>query len=364
MPPHPGGLELVVANLVEGLRERDHDVRWIASATPLAPGVDGPLIRVRAFTRLEDWFSVPLPFWGPSALKQLLAQIRWADVVHVHDCLYPGSAAAVAIARSARTPVLMTQHIAQVPYHNRIKDTLQEVAYNTTGRAVVEAVDKVVTYSPHVQDYFRKLGISKNLELIPLGFDERFAAPTAEDRVQWRKKYGIAQDAQVVVFAARLVAKKGVAEVAEVQRVLGQQGVTLLVAGDGPERNKLDGLLHVRHLPQVPYAEMHAIYGLSDALLLPSRGEGLPLTVQEGMLTGLPVVVSTDPSYLANLKNTPGASLCGDTEGLINATRAYLASPPPRLRIAEWAKNTWGKERFIGGYERAFQQVLERNRVR
>lgn len=357
MPPHPGGLELAVQNLVAGLRDREHEVRWIASAVPMNPGTDGHLIRVAAWQRLEHLIHVPLPFWGPSGYKELLQQIRWADVVHTHDCLYPSSVAAVLLAQSLGKPVVITQHIGMVPYGPMLSAILQ-AAYRSIGRSVLEIADRVVSYSSHVPAFFQTLGVRRAFDLIPLGFDERFRPLTPVMRQQLRVAYGLGAASKIVLFAGRLVPKKGIDQVIEVQRTLAREGVHLLVAGDGALAPRLATLPNTTHLRVVPYARMHELYALADALLLPSHGEGLALTVQEALLTGLPSVVSRDPSFTANLHGAPGVWMSEPGEALIAATRSALSQPDARESIASWARARWGKEAFVGGYERVYMEVL------
>lgn len=358
MPPHPGGLELVVENLTRGLLERGHDVRWLASAEPLAPGREGALIRVPALNAFERRFSVPLPLWGARAHAELLRHCRWAEVVHVHDCLYPSSASAVLIAKTLRKPVVLTQHIATVPYSVAVLNHAQAIAYRTLGRALISAAERVVTYSRHVPEYFASLGIAKQFELIPLGFDPRFRAHADVVRREWRHAWRLPEQAKIVLFAGRLVAKKGIQLVVEVQRILAREGVRLVVAGSGPLVDCLREVPALHHLDQVPYERMHEIYSVADVLLLPSRGEGLPLTVQEAMLCGTPAVVSRDPSYVANLSGVRGLQMADSVSELASAVRAALAAPGERDRLAAWASQVWGHSRFVQGYESVLRESI------
>jgi glycosyltransferase involved in cell wall biosynthesis len=361
MPPHPGGLELVVDNLTRGLIELGHSVRWLASAEPLPAGWRGHQIRVAAWNALEDRYGVPLPIWGPAGHAQLVRQCRWADVVHVHDCLYPSSAAAVLVAKACGRPVVMTQHIAAVPYGSALFNRVQATAYRTLGKALLASVDRVVTYSRHVPDYFARIGVGRPFELIPLGFDARFRMPSDDERRQLRIAWQVPAPAKAMLFAGRLVGKKGIKEVAEVHRALAPEGLLLLVAGSGPLAGCLHGIPQVRHVQQVPYERMHELYGLADVLLLPSHGEGLPLTLQEAMLCGTPAVVSTDPSYVANLRDAPGVWMAEGVPQLAAAVRTALATPPARATVAKWAHDTWGRPRFIREYERVLRESAERH---
>jgi glycosyltransferase involved in cell wall biosynthesis len=130
------------------------------------------------------------------------------------------------------------------------------------------------------------------------------------------------------------------------------------VAGDGPLSPEIDGLPGTYHLRQVEHARMHELYACADVLLLPSRGEGLPLTLQEGLLTGLPAVVSTDPSFTANVAHAPGVSLVEGVDAWVDAVRRTLASPPPREAVARWGRERWGLERFITDYEQTLERLV------
>jgi len=353
MPPHAGGLELVVHNLVEGLRARGHDLRWIASSAPEAPGRSGHLVRVPAWNLLERTAHVPLPLWGPEAHRQLWNGCRWADVVHVHDCLYPSSASAIAVARLLRRPVVMTQHIARVPY-GPLLDAVQALAYRTLGRALLRSVDEVAVYSPHVARHVERLGVSRPAHLISLGFDARFASPTPAARRAARAAYELPEHAKLALFVGRLVPKKGVDQLAALQRTA-PRDMLLWVVGDGPLAHLVADLPRTRHVRSVPYEHMHTLFAAADLLILPSRGEGFPLAVQEALLTGLPAVVSDDPAYLTNLEGAPGVWFAPDLEALRAGVERALGAGIERATIAAWASARFRRDRFIAAYEQLYE---------
>ena len=358
MPPHPGGLELVVDSLVRGMQKRSHDVRWIASAAPLPPGREANLIRVAAFKSLEELLHVPLPVWGFSGYRELYRGCKWADIVHVHDCLYPSSAAAMLMARHLRKPVVVTQHIARVPYAFPL-DTLQDLAYRSLGRWVLESASRVVAVSAHVPGHFAALGVQKPIELIHLGCDARFHPDARQRRAELRAKYGVPPDRPTVLFVGRLVPKKGIADVIAVQNVLAKEGFVLVIAGSGALESSIVGCPNTWHLPAVPHEEIHELYALADVLFLPSRGEGLPLTLHEALLSGLPAVVSEDPSYVANVASAPGVHLREGIEAWAAAIREAVAKPTAAEEIAHWAEARFASRHFLDSYEVLYREVLQ-----
>ncbi len=77
----------------------------------------------------------------------------------------------------------------------------------------------------------------------------------------------------------------------------GRANVTLTVAGDGPEAERLAELageygVSVRFLGNVAHEELPELYRAHDAFVLPSRNEGMSDTVLEAMASGLPVIVT------------------------------------------------------------------------
>jgi glycosyltransferase involved in cell wall biosynthesis len=101
-----------------------------------------------------------------------------------------------------------------------------------------------------------------------------------------------------VLFVGRLVAKKGI-DAALAATAAAGGSFRLVVAGPGPLQPPAARGVDV--LGPIPAERVAELYRAADALLLPSRGEGFPVSVQEAMASGLPVVMTDDPGYVRYL---------------------------------------------------------------
>jgi glycosyltransferase involved in cell wall biosynthesis len=304
MPPHPGGIEQVAEGLFEGYATRGLGVRWVASRVPAsAPAREGGRIRVACGNATERLLGVPLPLWGREGWRAVADLVRWADVLHVHDCLYPGTAMTVTLARRHRRPVLLSQHIGFVQYRRAALNLAESAAYATLGRAVLRRCAWIALATPAAEAYVASLlgELPATSCAIPNGIDTaRFAPVEAPGRRAARIRLGLPQDGPVVLFAGRLVEKKGVPLVAAAIRRL--PDVRFLVVGDGPLAHLIrEPADNVTWLPRVEPARMTECYQAASCLLLPSHGEGLPLVVQEAMACGLPAIVSADEPFAGPL---------------------------------------------------------------
>lgn len=138
-----------------------------------------------------------------------------------------------------------------------------------------------------------------------------------------------------IITTARLVAWKGVEGIIEAVSVLKNKfpNVKLLVAGDGPERKKLEDLTqslavtkHVQFLGRVEHAEVLKLQQASTASILNSTYEGLPYIVLENFATKTPVVATNIPGTNETVYHEKTGLLVepGDNNGLRDAiTRVF-----------------------------------------
>jgi len=94
-------------------------------------------------------------------------------------------------------------------------------------------------------------------------------------------------------FVGGLFDYKGVFDLAEAVELTSTE-VTVVIAGDGPARSRLEQEFRENavFLGSVPYEHMPATYAALDALVLPSHTEGLPRVVLEAAATERPVVAT------------------------------------------------------------------------
>jgi glycosyltransferase involved in cell wall biosynthesis len=319
MPPHLGGIEQIAESLFQGYAAHGAEVRWVSSRVPAhLPASDGRRFRVPCFNLAERLLGVPVPLWGYRGWAEVQRVTAWADVLHVLECLYVTSAMAVAAARRLGKPVILTQNVGFITYRLPPLNWVEKVAYATLGRAVLRRVSHLVLATPTAEHYVRDL----------LGGLLDAARP-------------------VVLFAGRLVEKKGVPLVLETARALPE--ALILVAGDGPLRGLLrEPPANVTWLRALPTERMLDAYHAADSVLLPSSGEGLPLVVQEAMACGLPAVISADEIYAhalaeadvcATAPRAP-AALAARVREILTAAGAALGGRARAYACAHWSLPT------------------------
>jgi glycosyltransferase involved in cell wall biosynthesis len=294
---HRGGIEIVAGRLARALAQTGDAVTWLATdATPAPTAADGcgQPNSISAWNITERRLGFPLPLPGPRGVAAIWRAVATTDALLLHDALYPTNVVAMLAARWHRKPVVLVQHIATVPYENPVLRTLMTIANAMIARPMLRAADQVVFISEAVQRHFAAIRFKAPAQIIFNGVDtELFRLPSAQfDRPGARAHFGLPAEKEVVLFVGRFVEKKGLHIIERLARQRPDQ--TFALAGWGAIDPNSWRLPNVHVLSGLQGPSLVPLYQASDALLLPSVGEGLPLVLQEALACGLPVVCGSE----------------------------------------------------------------------
>jgi len=280
--------------LMRALRARGHEVIGVCADGPhLAPvRADGFAVRVVPMARS---FSVVAQARAFVALVRLIRRER-PDLVHAHMPI-SGLLARFA-AFVCRVPVVAyTCHgfLFNQPGSARRRGlalVLEWVAGKVTGR--------YFTVSREEAGDARRLWVHRGAVPVGNGRDPEVFRPSVEVRRRIRVALGVAEDAVVVIAVSRLVRHKGYPEL--LRAMEGVPGAELWIVGERLESDHGDDMagafgrareLLGGRLRMLGYRDDVAdLLCAADIFVLPSHFEGLPMSVIEAMLCGLPVVAS------------------------------------------------------------------------
>lgn len=206
---------------------------------------------------------------------------RKVEHIHAHHG-YFGSWIAMTAAKVLEIPFSLTLHGSDLLQHGAYLDVkLRECAF-------------CLTISEYNRRYIceRYAGLAGKVLVSRLGVDvPELVKPAGED--------GDATGPLRMVAVGRLHPVKDHAFLIAACARLQRMGVNLRceIAGDGPERARLEDLIRTRGLRKevvllghVRHEEMGALYDRADVVVLTSRSEGIPLVLMEAMARGKIVV--------------------------------------------------------------------------
>lgn len=291
--PHGGGIERVAGHLNAALAAQGHETIWAAAQEGALPDLGATrAIGLASVDWLERISGLPMPIPLPGAIRRLWLAVAAADAVIVHDALYFSSILAVVAARWHAKPVLLIQHIADIPFANPVMRAVMTLADRLVTRPMLRAVDQVVFISATVRDRFAGLRFRATPLLLLNGVDiATFHVSEPGERTALRAGHGF-DTARTFLFVGRFVPKKGLAVIEMLARA--RSDWRFVLVGRGPIDPTRWELANVQVMGQQPPAMLAELYRAADLLLLPSVGEGFPLVVQEAMASGLRVVCGLD----------------------------------------------------------------------
>ncbi len=163
-----------------------------------------------------------------------------------------------------------------------------------------------------------------------------------------------------LLYAGRLQRFKGVHHLLHAvarARSAADVPISLEIAGEGPERASLEGLVSELGLSDVVEfsgwvgrGEMPRVYRRADMFVLPSYVEGMPNVVLEAMASGLPVLGTDVPGTREVIEHgVNGCLLPVRDEVALGEQIAFMAARPDerrRLAVAARAraeKSSWGR---------------------
>jgi glycosyltransferase involved in cell wall biosynthesis len=115
------------------------------------------------------------------------------------------------------------------------------------------------------------------------------------------------------------------------------EDVSLLIAGDGDERARLEQLAgpRVRFLGPQPRERVLELFRAADASILSSSWENFPHTVVEALATGTPVIATRVGGVAEVVRDGVNGLLvpAGDGEALAQAVRRYFSDDALRERL-------------------------------
>lgn len=351
LEPVVGGTKRHVLDILTGLDPERFDFTLIYSAE-----------RDRAFRSVAEELTAagvrcvevpmtraPRPAMDLRAFRRILNVFETGrfDVVHAHASKAGLLARAAAWLAGVRR-VVYTPHV----YHFATRRGAARALYWTPEWLAAQVTSRVVAVCEGQARAMARSGVARPEQIVVIENGVRVADFEGLGRATARRGLALPRFAPVVAMLARLAPRKGVdvflRMAAHVLR--SAPNVRFLVAGDGPERERLEAMrdaLGLRGAVDIlgQFSDPRPLYAAADVVALTSEHEGLPYALIEAMAAARAVVATDAP---------------GNRDAVVHGDTGLLAPVGDAVALADHVLRLLGDARQRDAMGRRGRERVER----
>ncbi|HEX3568752.1 MAG TPA: glycosyltransferase family 4 protein [Candidatus Saccharimonadales bacterium] len=362
-----GGVQECVFAMQADLAKRGHDA-YIITPQPTNYEHDASKKNIIFVGAAAD-FRAPWHTTGqisastdPDNIDEMLASENF-DILHFHEPWVPMLSKQI-LSRS-NTVNIATFH-AKLPESVMTRTVMQLVTPYT--KSVLKYLHELTAVSDPAAEYVRSLS-DQPVSIIPNGID------LAKYRRPGRRSDKSKQ--KTIFYVGRLETRKGVKYLIKAFKLLSEQqsDVSLVIAGDGPERNKLEQLAkdldidpaRITFLGYITDDEKLRYLHTADLFCAPALyGESFGIVLLEAMAAGLVTVAGNNPGYASVMQGMGAISLVNPKDCAELARRLDLLLHESELRDLwrNWAKEQvpqYSYKHIVDQYWAVYELALKRH---
>lgn len=290
-----------------------------------------------------------------AAIDTLLVEHQF-DILHFHEPWVP------IVSRQ----ILTSSDVVNVAtFHAKLPETMMsktiEKVITPYTKSILKYIDEFTAVSDAAAEYIKSL-TDENIELIPNGIDiDKFKAGSEK------------RQSNSILFIGRLEKRKGVKYLLKAFKQLQQSlpSASLTIAGDGPDREKLEAYVEEQYIANVKFLgyvdEATKINLLHTTALYCSPaiyGESFGIVLLEAMAAGAVTVAGSNPGYVSVMKDTGAISITNvkDTDAFARKLQLLLTDQQLRKLWTGWANKyvvQFNYKRIAKMYLRAYKNAIK-----
>lgn len=236
----------------------------------------------------------PFSFGNIRAIKQIRTLAKSYDLVHCHTPL-AGMATRLGC-RKLRKNGLKVVYTAHGFHFFKGSPRKNWLIYYPIEKLCSRWTDVLITITKEDYELAKCKMKARRIEYVPgVGIDVNRIRDMTVNKKEKREKLGIPLTAKMILSVGELNVNKNHQFVIEALSKIRDENIFYVVAGDGEQKNALKRMAeesNVNLLLLGYRTDVLELCKVSDLFILPSRREGLNVSVMEAMAAGCPVIAS------------------------------------------------------------------------